>query len=167
MSTSSPLDRVDRAIVRELSQDGRLSVAALAERVHVSRAHCYSRLNRLQNSGVITGFSARVDPVKTGFTASAHVMLKLRQHDWRELRAALLAIPEVWHVSLVGGNMDVVLLVRARDTADLRHVIFEKLQSLPAVVDTQTYMIFDDHASGQTMPPEEGADAPRTPTAFG
>ncbi|CAM3612308.1 Lrp/AsnC family transcriptional regulator [Micrococcus flavus] len=154
----SPLDRVDRAIVRELSQDGRLSVAALAERVHVSRAHCYSRLNRLQDTGVITGFSARVDPVKTGFTASAHVMLKLRQHDWRELRATLLAIPEVWHVSLVGGNMDVILLVRARDTADLRHVIFERLQPLPAVVDTQTYMIFDDHASGQTLPPEPSDD---------
>ena len=49
----SPLDRVDRAIVRELSQDGRLSVAALAERVHVSRAHCYSRLNRLQDLSLI------------------------------------------------------------------------------------------------------------------
>ena len=45
---AEPLDRVDRAIVRELTQDGRMSVAALAERVHISRAHCYSRLNRLQ-----------------------------------------------------------------------------------------------------------------------
>lgn len=151
------LDRVDRAIVRELTQDGRMSVAALAERVHISRAHCYSRLNRLQDAGVITGFTVRVDPVKVGFGASAHVTLKLRQHNWRELRATLLAVPEVWHVSLVGGNVDVILLVRARDTADLRRVIFDELQTLPGVVDTQTYMVFDDHASGQTLPPEDPA----------
>lgn len=148
------LDRVDRAIVRELSEDGRLSVAALAERVHISRAHCYSRLNRLQDTGVITGFTARVDPVKAGYTASAHVMLKLRQHDWRELRATLLAIPEVWHVSLVGGDMDVLLLVRARDTADLRRVVFDELQPLASVEDTRTLMIFDDVASGQVLPRE-------------
>ena len=153
------LDRVNRAIVRELTQDGRLSVAALAERVHISRAHCYSRLNRLQDAGVITGFTVRVDPVKVGLGASAHVTLKLRQHNWRELRATLLAIPEVWHVSLVGGNMDVILLVRARDNADLRRVIFDELQTLPGVVDTQTDMIFDDHASGQTVPPEDPAAA--------
>ena len=64
-------------------------------------------------------------------------------------------------MSLVGGNMDVILLVRAKDTADLRHVIFERLQPLPAVVDTQTYIIFDDHASGQTLPPEPSDDPTR------
>lgn len=151
------LDQIDRAIITELTRDGRLSVAALAERVHISRAHCYSRLNRLQEDGVITGFSATIDPVKAGLGASAHVTLKLRQHNWRELKAQLLAIPEVWHVSLVGGNVDVILLVRARDTADLRRVIFDELQTLPGVVDTQTYMVFDDHASGQTLPPEDPA----------
>jgi DNA-binding Lrp family transcriptional regulator len=54
--------------------------------------------------------------------------------------------------------MDVILLVRARDTADLRRVIFDELQTLPSVVDTQTYMVFDDQASGQTIPPDETAD---------
>lgn len=152
------LDRVDRAIVRELTQDGRMSVAALAERVHISRAHCYSRLNRLQDAGVIMGFTVRVDPVKVGFGASAHVTLKLRQHNWRELRAQLLAIPEVSQVSLVGGNMDVMIMVRARDIADLRRVVFEHLQALPGVVDTQTYMIFEDHHSSRYLEtrPERG-----------
>lgn len=146
------LDQIDRAIITELTRDGRLSVAALAERVHISRAHCYSRLNRLQDDGVITGFSATVDPVKAGLGASAHVTLKLRQHNWREMKARLLAIPEVWHVSLVGGNMDVVLLVRAKDNADLRRVVFDELQPIPGVVDSQTYMIFEDHDSHHPLP---------------
>ena len=141
---AEPLDRVDRAIVRELTQDGRMSVAALAERVHISRAHCYSRLNRLQDAGVITGFTVRVDPVKVGFGASAHVTMKLRQHDWRELRATLLAIPEVSHVSLVGGNMDVILLVRAADNAALRDVVLNQLQAIPEVIATRTSLVFED-----------------------
>ena len=69
------LDQIDRAIITELTRDGRLSVAALAERVHISRAHCYSRLNRLQEDGVITGFSATIDPVKAGLGASGPVGL--------------------------------------------------------------------------------------------
>lgn len=146
------LDQIDRSIITELTRDGRLSVAALAERVHISRAHCYSRLNRLQDEGVITGFTVTIDPAKAGLGASAHVTLKLRQHIWRELRAQLLAIPEVWHVSLVGGNMDVILLVRARDNADLRRVVFDELQPIPGVVDSQTYLIFEDQDSHHPLP---------------
>lgn len=141
------LDNVDLQIISALSQDGRMAVAALAEHVHVSRAHCYARLRRLQDSGVITGFAATVDPVKVGLGASAHVMLKLRQHNWRALRTALLDIREVWHVSLVGGNMDVMLLVRAANIAELRDVVFDQIQPLPGVVDSQTYMIFEDTES--------------------
>ncbi|MBB4735795.1 Lrp/AsnC family transcriptional regulator [Micrococcus cohnii] len=151
------LDATDRAIVTELSRDGRVSIAALAERIHVSRAHCYSRLNRLQDAGVITGFTVTVDPVRAGFGASAHVALKLRQHNWRELRARLLSIPEISQVSLIGGNMDVMMMVRARDIADLRRVVFEQLQGLPGVVDTQTYMIFEDHSSDAYLQ-QDGAD---------
>ncbi|WBL20493.1 MULTISPECIES: Lrp/AsnC family transcriptional regulator [Citricoccus] len=143
-SVAEDLDDVDLRIISALTQDGRMAVAALAEHVHVSRAHCYARLRRLQDSGVITGYSAVIDPVKIGLGASAHVMLKLRQHNWRALKAALLKIPEVWHVSLVGGNMDVLLLVRAGSISDLRTVVFDQIQTLPGVVDTQTYMIFED-----------------------
>lgn len=148
---SVPLDPVDRKIIAVLSEDGRISMTALADKVHVSRAHCYSRLQRLQDTGVITGFSVTVDPVRLGLGASAHVILKLRQHNWRALRQKLLDIPEVWHVTLTGGPMDVILLVRARDTADLRRVVFDQIHPLEGVMDTQTVMIFDDQVSRSAL----------------
>ena len=138
------LDDVDRAILAELTKDARQSVTTVAQKVHVSRAHAYSRIAKLQDAGVITKYTALIDPAKTGLTASAYVTLKLRQHSWRELRNHLASIPEVHHVALVGGNFDVILLVRAKDNSDLRRVVFEELQSLPAVLDTQTLLIFDD-----------------------
>src|SRR5690606_1652666 len=111
----------------------------------------HARLQQLQATGVITGFTVNVDPQKLGFGASAHVILKLRQHNWRALRQQLLDIPEIWHVTLTGGPMDVILLVRAKDTADLRRVVFDEIQLLPGVVATQTFMIFDDQVSRSAL----------------
>lgn len=145
------LDATDRNIIAALARDGRMSMTALAEQVHISRAHCHARVQHLQAAGVITGFTVEVDPAKLGFGASAHVILKLRQHNWRALRQQLLDIPEVWHVALTGGPMDVILLVRARDTTDLRRVVFDEIQALPGVVDTQTFMIFDDRVSRSAL----------------
>ncbi|MCW4464070.1 Lrp/AsnC family transcriptional regulator [Glutamicibacter sp. MNS18] len=142
--TETKLDDVDQAILAELTRDGRQSVTTVAQRVHISRAHAYSRISRLQEAGVITRYTAVIDPVKAGLKASAYVTLKLRQHSWRELRDHLASIPEVHHVGLVGGNFDVLLLVRAKDNLDLRRVVFERLQSLPTVLDTQTLLIFED-----------------------
>ncbi|WP_394939869.1 Lrp/AsnC family transcriptional regulator [Psychromicrobium sp. YIM B11713] len=140
----SELDEIDRGIIAELRQDARASVSAIAERVHISRAHAYSRIARLTEQKVITGFTAVIDPLKAGLGSSAYVSMKVRQHDWRELKALLGALPEVQHIALLGGNFDVMLLVRARDNVDLQRVIFDQIQSMPGVLDTQTYLIFED-----------------------
>ncbi len=138
------LDEIDHAIMEQLSRDGRMSVAALAQAVHISRAHCYSRMNRLMETGVITGFTATFDPVRSGRGASAYVMLKTRQHSWRELKAEILKVPEVEHLALVSGSFDVLVLVRAKDNQDLRRLVFDSFQHLPGVVDAQTHIIFED-----------------------
>lgn len=62
----SRLDRVDRAILRLLQQDGRASIRSVAERVHVSRANAYARISRMVEDGVIRGFTARVDHERAG-----------------------------------------------------------------------------------------------------
>ena len=141
---SVPLDEVDRKIIEELTRDGRMSVTQVAENVHISRAHAYSRIARLTGEGVLTKFTALVDPIKAGLKSSAYVTLKVSQHSWRELREQLRAIPEIHHIALVGGDFDVILLVRTIDNIDLRRVIFDQLQSMPGVLDTQTFLVFED-----------------------
>ncbi|MFB8368085.1 Lrp/AsnC family transcriptional regulator [Pseudarthrobacter sp. NPDC055928] len=140
----TPLDDIDRSIIAELTRDGRMSVTQVAENVHISRAHAYTRIARLTGEGVLTKFTALVDPIKAGLRSSAYVTLKVSQHSWRELREQLRAIPEVHHIALVGGDFDVILLVRALDNSDLRRVIFDELQSMPGVLDTQTFLVFED-----------------------
>lgn len=143
-SAPVPLDDIDRRIIAELTRDGRMSVTQVAENVHISRAHAYTRIARLTSEGVLSRFTAVVDPIKAGLKSSAYVTLKLKQDSWRELRDQLGAIPEVHHIALVGGDFDVILLVRAVDNIDLRRVIFDQLQSMPGVLDTQTFLVFED-----------------------
>lgn len=88
-SSVRELDEVDERIVNELVRDGRLSIRALAERVHVSRANAYARVDRLIADGVITGFTATIDPERIGLGTSAYVLLSVQQNAWREMAAEL------------------------------------------------------------------------------
>src|SRR5580692_8927750 len=94
----APMDDTDRLIIEALRADGRLSMRALAERLHISRASAYARLSRLERDGVITGYAALIDPVRYGYALSAYVYLDIAQRSWKSVRGQLLAIPEVDHV---------------------------------------------------------------------
>ncbi len=138
------LDDTDRRIVDALRADGRLSMRALAERLHISRANAYTRVERLHRDSVITGYAALIDPQRYGYGLSAYIYLKISQHSWRTVREQVMAIPEVEHVALVAGGSDIVLLVRTRDAANLRDVVLTRLQQMPEVLSTRTELIFDE-----------------------
>lgn len=139
------LDDVDRRILGELTEDGRKSIRAIAEDVHISRANAYARVNQLLADGVITGFAATLDPERAGLGTSAYVMLTIQQNTWREVSAALQDLPYVEHFALVGGDFDVLTLVRAPDNAALRHIVLERIQEIDGVRGTRTWLIFDEH----------------------
>ncbi|MBD0293172.1 MAG: Lrp/AsnC family transcriptional regulator [Jiangellaceae bacterium] len=146
------LDHVDRRILDELAHDGRISMRTLAERVHVSRANAYARVDRLIADGVITGFAAQVDHERAGLGTSAYVLLTIQQNTWREVAAALGVLPYVEHFALVGGDFDVLVLVRAPNNAALRHVVLERIQDVPGVRGTRTWLIFDEHDRARHHP---------------
>ncbi|MEU2351012.1 Lrp/AsnC family transcriptional regulator [Modestobacter sp. NPDC049651] len=138
------LDDVDRRIVAALRADARLSVRALAEQVHASRAAVHARVQRLERDGVITGYAARVEPARLGLSVTAFVNLRIAQHTWKDVRQRISAIPEVWHAALVSGDHDLVLLVRAADAGALRDLVLNTLQAIPGVRATQTVLVLDE-----------------------
>jgi DNA-binding Lrp family transcriptional regulator len=138
------LDETDLALVDELVRDGRISMRQLADRVHISRAGCYSRVERLHREGVITGYAAAVDRRRMGATLSAHIYLKVSQHSWKDVREALRTVPEVEHGALVSGDTDIVLFVRTRDADTLRELVLNRLQAMDDVLSTHTVLVFDE-----------------------
>ncbi|WP_370413747.1 Lrp/AsnC family transcriptional regulator [Streptomyces fradiae] len=139
-----PLDAVDRDILRLLQTDGRASVRSVAERVHVSRANAYARINRLIDDGVIRGFGARVNHERAGHGASAYITLKIVQNSWRTVREQLQALPGAAHIALVSGDFDVLLLVHTPDNRTLRELVLTRLQSIPEVLSTRTLLVFEE-----------------------
>lgn len=146
------LDDIDRAILAVMSDDARVSMTALAETVHISRAGAHARVKRMVTSGIIANFTVRIDPVLAGQHASAYVTLSVDQPQWQKVRARLNEIEEIEHIALVGGDFDVMLLVRARDNRHLRRVVLEDIQAIPSVRNTRTLLIFEDHPRGSTLP---------------
>ena len=140
----APLDAVDRRILELLADDGRMSIATLADRVGVSRAGAYSRVERLRTDGVLEGFSARVRPSRLGLGITALVLISGRQPAWRTLRAELAAMPEVEYCAFTTGEYDALILVRAPDMETLRDVILERLQASEQVRATQTIFVLDE-----------------------
>jgi len=138
------LDDVDRAILEELRRDARASMTAIADAVHISRAGAHARIKRLTDAGVITGYTVRTDPVLLGHHASAYVSLAIEQATWQGVRDRLREIPEIEHMALVGGDFDVMLLVRASDARDLRRIVLEDIQAIPSIRSTRTTLIFED-----------------------
>ena len=116
-----------------------------------------TRVQRLEEAGVITGYTAQIDPQRYGYGLSAYVHLKIAQAAWKELRTRLLAVAEVEHAALVSGDSDIVLLVRTRDIAALRELVLNSFQNMPEVLSTQTVLIFDElRSTRQTRSPSAG-----------
>lgn len=143
---ASPLDDIDHQILDALVSDGRMSMRTLAETLHISRANAYARVERLRTSGVIRGFRADVDPELSGLGTSAYVTLNVRQAAWRQIAEQLQTLPGIVHIALVGGEFDVVLLVRARDNADLRRLVLDEIQGMDGIVSTRTLLVFEEPA---------------------
>ncbi|WP_433890947.1 Lrp/AsnC family transcriptional regulator [Streptomyces sp. CA-111067] len=139
-----PLDSIDRTILRLLQEDGRASIRSVAERVHVSRANAYARINRLMEDGVIRGFTARVDHERAGQGASAYITLKIVQNSWRTVREKLVTLPGVVHIALVSGDFDVLLLVHTVDNRSLRELVLTRLQAIEEVLSSRTLLVFEE-----------------------
>jgi len=139
------LDAVDRTIVDLLLEDGRMSMVELARRSNVSRTNVFTRFRRLQEEGVVRGFTALVDPASLGFGVAALITVTADQHGWKPLQDRLLELPGLEHLALTTGDADFVLRVRVEGVDDLRDVVLERLQAMEGVRSTTTVFVLEEH----------------------
>ncbi len=139
-----PIDRLDRLIIDALVKEARTSIRTLAEQLHISRTNAYARVDRLLRDGVITGFHAAVAPEPAGLGTSAYVSIGIEQNTWREVSARLAQVRYIVHAALLAGDYDVLALVRAPDNAALRDLVLNQIQSIPGVLSTRTWLVFEE-----------------------
>lgn len=130
------MDQIDHKIVRALQKDGRMTVTELADKVGLSPTPCARRLDRLQRDGVITGYSATVDPAKLGLSVSIFVSVELEKQDRAAVDAfekAILRCDEVMECYLMTGSRDILLRVVAADLAAFDRFLENRLMKVPGI----------------------------------
>lgn len=135
------MDDFDRDILKVLLADGRISILDLAERVGLSATPVSRRLKRLEEEGVITGYSALVDEAALGFGVSVFVSVRLdKQIDeaLAEFEAAIAAMPEVVDCWLMTGNRDYMLRVVTEGLGEFERFLSGRLTRVRGVASIES-----------------------------
>lgn len=151
--TVHDLDDIDRDILRWLHTDGRMSLTALARRVHLTRPAVRERVRRMEDRGVITGFTITVDHAALGFPVRSIVQVAVDGHNGTRLPEILARHSEIIECSHVTGDDCFLATVVARDLGHLEEVV----GGLGAVGPTRTLLVFSSPVSnGWPLPLGDG-----------
>lgn len=141
LQNSVELDRLDRDIIGALVEDARSTYADIGQRVGLSASAVKRRVDRLRETGAITGFTARVDPTALGWTTEAYVELFcVGKTSPSAIGVAVARLPEVISACTITGEADALLHIRATDVRHVEQVI-ERIASEPFVVRTKSSIV--------------------------
>jgi len=135
------IDERDRAILRELMREGRLTNGELAERVHLSASACLRRVRLLEESGLIAGYVMLLNPGAAGLPGVAFVFVTLDQQGRASLdrfEADAGRHAEIIECYLLAGSADYLLRIAYRDAADFERIHTDILTRLPGVARVQS-----------------------------
>ena len=140
------LDAIDLRILDELQRDGRLSNVALAKIVGLSPTPCTERVRALEASGIIAGYSARLDSARLDLGLLVFIEIAIdrtSQDAFDQFAAAMLRIPQVQECHMVAGGFDYLIKVRVPDMAAYRAFLGEVLSKVPGIRATHSYAVME------------------------
>ena len=135
------LDARDKTILRLLQENGRITNAELAERVHLSPSACLRRVKQLEESGLIKSYAMFLDERVAGFPGTAFVFVTLDQQGRAALDRFEKAVhqhPEIMECYLIAGNHDYMMRIAYRDSADFERIHTDLITQLPGVARVQS-----------------------------
>jgi Lrp/AsnC family leucine-responsive transcriptional regulator len=159
MESDITLDAIDRRILRALQANGRATFDQLAMDVQLSASAALRRVKRLEEAGVIAGYTALVPPERVGLGLTAYINVRLEKHTEIHKRnpidlfkAAVQAWPEVVECVALTGEIDYLLRVVVADMAHYSHFVMETLLKHPSVEDCRTSFVMDRVKSASATP---------------
>jgi Lrp/AsnC family transcriptional regulator len=148
------LDEIDRAILRALQSDATLSVDDISTAVNLSRNACWRRIKVMEQTGVITGRVALVDPASVGVPLTAMVLIRTNAHDagWlKQFQATLQSFPEIVGAYRMTGDLDYVLRVRVADVPAY-DAFYKRLTSQISVSDISASFVMEELKETTAVP---------------
>lgn len=149
------LDTADRNILKLLQEDGRITNADLARKVGLSPPSMLQRVRRLEQKGLIRGYSAQLDPEKLGYTLQIIAMIGLSMHQDKPIEVFIdevMDIPEVLECHHVSGDYDFMLKIVAKDMHDYERVLRDHLSTIRAVGKIHSCFVLRTNKEARAIP---------------
>ncbi|WP_374337075.1 Lrp/AsnC family transcriptional regulator [Leeia sp.] len=153
--TTTPLDRIDRAILRHLQRDASLSNVELAQRVNLSPPACLRRVERLKQSGLIRGVVALLDAkaLDAGMLVMIGVVLdRSTPESFTEFEKAVVKVSGCMECHVTTGEFDYFMLIRTRDNDSFNRLHAEQLLHLPGVRQIRSFIVLKQVLSTTQLP---------------
>ena len=142
-----PLDDLDLAILAELESNARITTSELAKRLKSPSSTIRSRIQKMEDDGVICAYTVVIDPKKLGLGIKAVVQVT-REHSvsLETLISEAAKLPEIINVRLLTGDTDELITIYARDVDHLKDVMYNKFGSLPGLIRMSTAIVLDERS---------------------
>ncbi|KYG78368.1 AsnC family transcriptional regulator [Roseivirga spongicola] len=149
------LDKIDRKILDILQSNAKITNAQLSKEIGLSPAPTLERVKKLENSGIIKSYHAKLDTDKIGMGVSTFVYATLKGHNKSNIEIfmeAINKIEEVIECHHVTGSGDFVLKVIAKDIASYQQLMLEKVSDISVVDNLQSMVILSTFKDSKVMP---------------
>ena len=136
-----PIDAVDRIILQNLQNEGRITNVELADRAGLTAPPCLRRVRALEEAGAIRGYHADLDPETLGYSITVFAMVSLKSQAEADLRAFeehIAALPQVRECHMLNGEIDFILKVVAHDLQEFQRFLTSQLTPAPNVASVKT-----------------------------
>jgi DNA-binding Lrp family transcriptional regulator len=135
------LDAIDRRLLAELQEEGRITNVELASRVGLTAPPCLRRVRTLEESGIIKGYHAELDPAALGFAIMVFAMVSLKsqaEDALRQFEDHMRSLPEVRECHMLNGEIDFILKIVSKDLQSFQEFLTSKLTPAPNVASVKT-----------------------------
>lgn len=135
------MDHIDDKILEILKQNGKASATEISKVVGLSIPAVAERIRKMEHSGIIEGYGAKISRRKTGYNVTAFVMINLeRSGDVEEFREKVILFPQVLECHHVVGAFDYLLKVLVHTPDELESFLMSEITSIPTVASSQTFL---------------------------
>jgi Lrp/AsnC family leucine-responsive transcriptional regulator len=155
MNTSLKLDKIDRKILDILQSNAKITNAQLSKEIGLSPAPTLERVKKLENSGIIKSYHAKLDTDKIGMGVSTFVYVTLKGHNKHNIDIfidEISRIDEVIECHHITGSGDFVLKVIAQDISSYQKLMLEKVSDISVVDNLQSMVILSTFKDSKVMP---------------
>ncbi|MFA7272890.1 MAG: Lrp/AsnC family transcriptional regulator [Crocinitomicaceae bacterium] len=149
------LDNIDKQILASLQKDGKKTIKEIAGELNMTNSPIFERIKKLESSGIISGYSAKIDSKKLGFQLIAFCSVTLENHHKETIEQFVedvKELPEILECYHIAGLFDYLLKIVVRDMEDYQHFVTQKLAILSNIARVQSSFVMTEIKNTEFLP---------------